>query len=329
MSKKEWTNKRKMIYAMQYTTLLAMILYIAWLIVDCVFIHKGLWFADWFDITWDPALYNATKIMSIVFIAAGGLVVACNLGYLIHRVFTLKQALEKNIYGIVINALIVILGLTAIISVADYIKYDAIVCSWTTIFGYEVFNSLTHIEFLNYTSALFIICCFSMLITWEKRENFGIELIEQDSKSTIRIFGLASILFYPFMVWLLKPVSILDSTNNLIAHVIATPMAMCFAMVFIGLFVEFVLQIYRKSKLGKKDNMSQIVIYGVLFVLIFGLFVASQSVALDLEKIEEGWKATIGIFTPELFLSLASVVMTIVGKKIKPKEKVESIYTIN
>lgn len=328
-TKKPWTKKRKMIYVMQYTTLLSLILYFAWLIIDCVFISKGLHGRiDPPYIDWSEAWYNASKILAIIFISSGGLVIVCNLGYLIHRAFNFKADTEKNVYGIIINSLIIIAGLISIICTADYIKNDTIVCTWEYDWSLDMYiaSKLTHIDFLNFISSLFIICCFSMLMTWEKRENFGVEFIEQDIKSTIRIFGLASILFYPFMVWLVQPISLLTSTNNLIGQVMTAPMGMCFAMTFIGLFVEFLLQIYKKTKLFVSNNLVHIILYGSLFFVLFVLFVVSHSFTFDIWKLDQSWKSTIGLCTPQLALCLFAVFFTIFDKRLQPKAKQESIY---
>ncbi len=328
-TKKPWTKRRKMIYAMQYTTLLAMVLYFVWLIVDCIFISKGLHgLIEPPYIDWSESWYNASKILAIVFITSGSLVIICNLGYLIHRVFNFKTDVEKNVYGIVINSLVVIAGMVSIICTADYIKNDVIVCTWVYDWSLDIYiaSELTHVDFLNFISSLFIICSFSMLMTWEKSENFGVGFIEQDIKSNIRIFGLASVLFYPFMVWLVQPVSILDSTNNLIGQVMTAPMGMCFAMTFIGLFVEFLLQIYKKTKLFESNNLPQIILYGSLFFVLFVLFVISHSFVFDIWQLDRSWKSTIGLCTPQIALCLAAVFLTIFDKRIKPKVKQESIY---
>lgn len=319
--KKPWTNKRKAIYAMQFTTLLAMILYFAWLIVDCVFISKGIYNPTTGEFGWDEGLYSASKVMSCIFLASVGLVVACNTGYLFHRIFNFKSDREKNLYGIIINSLIIFFGLIGIIFTSDYIKYDIIVYR---VYGYEPY--LTHNEYVNFVSALFAICCFSMLITWEKTTNFSIKTIEQDFKSIIRIFALVPLLFYPFMVWLLMPVNSLDSTNNIIGQVVTSPMTVSFALIFIGLFGEFVIQMYRRTKLMEKDNLIQTILYGSLFGLILILFIVTQSFSVEIDEIDQSWKSTIGLVTPELVLALAAMFLTIYDKKIKPKQKQESIY---
>lgn len=321
--KKPWTRKRKMIYGMQFTTLLAIILYFAWLIVDCLFISKGLWYdpeAEWF-FSWDEGLYNASKVMADIFLACVGLVVACNVGYLFHRIFNFKEDHDRNLYGIIINSLIILFGLLGIIFTSDYIKYDIIVYR---VYGFEPY--LTHNEYVNFVSALFAVCCFSVLITWEKTETFSIKTIEQDFKSIIRIFALVPLLFYPFMIWLLMPVNLYDSTNNAIGQVVTSPMTMSFALIFIGLFGEFIIQIYRRTKLMEKNNLVQIILYGSLFGLIFILFIVTQSFSLEIDKLDQSWKTTIGLVTPELILALAAMFLTFYDKRIKPKQKQESIY---
>lgn len=299
---------------------IAVAIFAVYFIVDCIFLHKAVVGQETLD--WNEMLKQAAKWLAVIFIIAGSALIFTEVIWVIVEVINFKRDPKWNTYGIFIGSCLTLLGLVAIICASNFIKYDAFFIQESG----SGSITYTHNDFMVFLSLLFIVCCFCLVVTWKKIDAFSINLVESDAKSIIRIFSTTPLLLLPFFIWLVLPVDIYVSTNNVIAEMLTTVMEMCFAAVFVGAFMELVIQFYKNIKLELKNNKPVIVLYMIVFLADFCLFVISQSFVNDLLKFESVWARTLSICVCQQVTCVAAIFLTVFDNKIINRKKHEDIY---